>query len=254
MSVVLTIYDGWAELVLNRPARRNAIDGMMACQLRDALQAIEQDVGIRAVVLRGADGAFCSGLDVKAFNADPSPAWLAEFPAVWDDVHTRLLASRQVLIVVLEGYAINGGAALALAGDLLVCGASAFLQIGEIAIGMAAPRNAAWLALRHGEAVAARLCLLGDRVAAPELLRLGLATEVVDDAATVQRACELAGRISAYQADAVHRIKTGMRAATMQMPAASWLAACARSDPLTGSRGGSDIGVPDTLRAPPGID
>lgn len=234
MSAVLVhVHDGgWAELVLNRPERRNAIEGTLAQAMRDALDVLERDAGVRAVVLRGANAAFCSGLDLKAFGEQPAPAWVAQFPALWDEVHTQLLSSRKAWVVALERYAINGGAALALAGDLMVCGESAFLQVGEVALAMAAPRNAAWLALRHGEAVAARLCLLGERLPARELLRLGLASEVTADADVVGRARAMARTIGSYPAQGVAGIKSAMRAASMRMPADQWLTACARFDPL----------------------
>lgn len=229
-AVLLELHEGWAELILNRPERKNAIDGTLARAMHEALGRIEGDGSLRAVVLRGANGAFCSGLDVKSFNEQPQPSWVSEFPVLWDTVHTQLLASRKVWVAGLERYAINGGAALALSGDLMVCGSGAFLQIGEIAIGMSAPRNAAWLALRHSEAVAARVCLLGDRIAATELLRLGIATEVVDDDKVVERACAIARTVAAFPAASVAAVKSGMRAATMQMPPEQWLAACAKAD------------------------
>jgi len=231
-AVLLHVHEGWAELILNRAERKNAVDGTLAQAMHQALEQLAQDESVRAVVLRGAEGAFCSGLDVKAFNTEPAPAWKAGFAAVWESVHNQLLASRQVLIVALERYAINAGAALALAGDLMVSGQGAFLQVGEIGIGMAAPRNAAWLALRHSEAVAARVCLLGDRIAGPELLRLGIATEVVEDAQVVARAQAMAQALAAFPAHSVHAIKSGMRAATIQMPANQWMAACAKADAL----------------------
>ena len=153
MSAVLThVHDGgWAELVLNRPERRNAIEGTLAQAMHEALDALERNDDVRAVVLRGANAAFCSGLDLKAFGEQPAPDWVAKFPALWDQVHTQLFGSRKAWIVALERYAINGGAALALAGDLMVCGESAFLQVGEVSLGMAAPRNiksAYWSDLR----------------------------------------------------------------------------------------------------------
>lgn len=212
--VLLQRHAGWAELVLNRPARRNAVDMSLARALGDAIETLAADDSVRAVLLRGADGAFCSGLDLQALQAEPGG--LAAFAPVWERVHLGLLHSRKAWIVALERHAINGGAALALAGDLLVCGAGAFLQIGEVRLGMAAPRNADWLALRHAEAVAARLCLLGDRVPAPELLRLGIATELVDDAEVLDRARGLAATIGGFPADGVAAIKGGMRAATMR--------------------------------------
>ncbi|WP_418320092.1 enoyl-CoA hydratase/isomerase family protein [Piscinibacter sakaiensis] len=233
-AVILEKHQGWCELILNRPEKKNAVEGSLAAALLEAVATIEKDDDIRCVLLRGAGGAFCSGFDTKEFGATPKPQWLAEFPALWESVHTALVSSRKVWIVGLERYAINGGASLALAGDLMVCGRSAFLQVGEIAIGMAAPRNAAWLALRHTEAVAARLCLTGDRIAADDLVRLGIATEQVDDDQVLDRARERARAIGGYPAHSVAAVKSGMRAASMLMPAGEWMKACARHDPLSG--------------------
>jgi enoyl-CoA hydratase/carnithine racemase len=101
-------------------------------------------------------------------------------------------------VVALEKYAINAGAALALAAPVVVAGETSFLQVGELAIGVAAPMCAAWLHLRHSPAVADRLIYLADRVPAPELLRLGIVSEVVPDADVLTRACEIADRIASY--------------------------------------------------------
>ena len=74
-------HDGWAELVLNRPERRNAIDGLLADALLAHLTSLRADESVRALVLRGEGGALCSGLDLKAFNAEPPPEWLPRFAA-----------------------------------------------------------------------------------------------------------------------------------------------------------------------------
>lgn len=218
-------HTGWAELTLNRPAQRNAIDLAMARALGDAIANLEADDGVQVVVLRGAAGAFSSGLDLKAIQAHPDPAGVS-FAELWLRVHQGLMTSGKVWIVALERHAINGAAALAIAGDWLVCGESAFLQIAEIKLGMAAPRNVAWLALRHSEAVAARLCLLGDRVGAAELLRLGIATEVRPDDAVVARARELAQTVSAYPASGIAAVKRGLRAAHTRRAPGEWFDAC----------------------------
>lgn len=60
-TTLIEIHDGWAELVLNRPERKNAIDGVLAQSLHEALQVLERDASVRAVVLRGAGGAFVPG-------------------------------------------------------------------------------------------------------------------------------------------------------------------------------------------------
>jgi enoyl-CoA hydratase/carnithine racemase len=228
-------HDGWAELVLNRPERRNAIDGLLADGLLAHLTALRADEGVRAIVLRGEGGALCSGLDLKAFNAEPAPEWLPRFAETWHAVHLALLQCPQVLVVALERFAINGGAALAIAGDLLVVGQGAYLQVAEVQIGMAAPKNLAWLALRHGEALAARLALLGDRWDAEQLLRQGIASEVVADDQVAERARAIAQRIAGFPPQGPLRIKSGLRAASLRMAAGEWFDAVARNDPLAGA-------------------
>ena len=155
--------DGWAEIVLNRPARRNAINGPLGERLADAFRAANADDGVQAVLFRGAEGAFCSGLDLKGFNADPPPEWLPRFNAIWRAAHKAIFDCQKPIVAALERYAINGGAALALAADLLIAGETAFLQVGEVKMGMAAPYNMAWLRLRHSENVAAKLTITGRR-------------------------------------------------------------------------------------------
>ncbi len=182
------------DIVLNRPDRRNAVTRALAQELKAAIQRAAGDSDIRAIVLRGAGSCFCSGMDLKAAGED-----LAQEPReAWTEVHAAIYECQTPIIVALERFAINVGAALVLGADLTVCGESAFLQVSEIAMGVAAPMNQAWLHLRHSPAVAARVTLVGDRIPAAELLRLGLVSEVVADADVVTRAHELADRIASH--------------------------------------------------------
>lgn len=212
MEAELIDHGSWAELVMNRPERKNAITGPFGIAMADRLDDVADNPHIQALVLRGAGGAFCSGLDLKEFNADPPPHWLGDFPSIWRGVHRRLFDCPVPIVGALERYAINGGAALALACDLLIVGEGAFLQVGEVQIGMAAPYNLAWLALRHSEPVAARLALVGDRHAGGELAALGIATESTADDAVLDTARALAARLAGFPIGAPARIKRGLRA------------------------------------------
>ena len=205
-------HDGWAEVVLNRPERRNAINGPLGERLADAFRAANADDGVQAVLLRGAEGAFCSGLDLKGFNADPPPEWLPRFNAIWRCAHKAIFECEKPVVAALERYAINGGAALALAADLLIAGETAFLQVGEVKMGMAAPYNMAWLRLRHSENVAAKLTITGRRFPGRELAELGVAYEAVPDDAVVETARELTSTLAAYPEGALARIKATLRA------------------------------------------
>ena len=217
---------------LNRPERRNALIGPLAIQLADAIEAVSTDDSVTVIALGGTGGAFCSGLDLKAFNLDPPPDWVAGFSQLWRRVHRALFDSPCIVVGALERAAVNGGAALALACDFLVAGDHAFLQVGEIQQGMAAPMNTAWLRLRHSEAVAARVALLGDRIHGPELVSLGLAHASVADDQVWEAALELAGRLAAHDPAGARRIKTAIRRTGIDDDAASWFQRPLDADPL----------------------
>ena len=202
----------WGEVMLNRPERKNAITGPFGEQLADALEELQQDQQVQALLLHGAGGAFCSGLDLNAFNAEPEPAWVAGFQASWRRAHNALFNCNKPIIGALERYAINGGAALAIACDYLIAGEQAFLQVGEVQIGMAAPYNMAWLNLRHSERVIAEVTLIGDRLPAAELVRLGLANESVADDQVLLTARALCQRFADFPVGTPQKIKIGMRA------------------------------------------
>lgn len=226
--------DRVAHLILNRPARRNALVGPMATLLADTIVELNADPELTVVVLRGAEGAFCSGLDLKEFGKDPQPKWVATFSDEWRRAHRALYDSDKIIVGALERAAVNGGAALALACDFLIAGRDSFLQVGEIQQGMPAPMNMAWLRLRHSEALAARVTLLGDRLGGDELVRLGIAYASVADEDVVTAAGELADRLAAHEPSGVHRIKSMLRRAGFAGSAEDWFAKAVAADPLTG--------------------
>lgn len=207
-NVTTEISNGVAVITLNRPERKNAITGPLLDELASAVRTAGADTAVEAVVLSGAGGAFCSGLDLREYNADPPHPWLAGAADSLRDAHVALATCPAPVVVALERYAINGGAALALAGDLVVAGQSAWLQVGEISLGMAAPNNLAWLLARHSLATTLRVVLRGDRMDGPTLVQLGLAHEVVPDDAVLHRAVDLAREIAGHPAGAGRNLKT----------------------------------------------
>ena len=204
------VHDGWGELVLSRVHRRNALTGLMAAGLRAGLADLLAG-GARAILLRGDGGAFCSGLDVDAFTAKPPPGWLTTWPGDWAAFHRDLYRCPAVIVGALERFAINGGASLALACDMLVVGAGAYLLVGEAAIGMQAPMNVAWLRLRTSEAIAAQLCFGAGRMTGADLYRLGLANKVVADGEVDAEARALAVRLAGYPGAGLAAIKAALR-------------------------------------------
>ena len=69
----------WGEVMMNRPERKNAITGPFGEQLAQAFEELQQDSEVQTILLYGAGGAFCSGLDLNAFNAEPERIGLLVF-------------------------------------------------------------------------------------------------------------------------------------------------------------------------------
>ena len=206
----LDIHEGWAEIIIERPDRRNSLIPPLAGEIRDYIEQLNEDDNISAIVLRGEGGYFCSGIDLKALQAAPPPPWAGKDVGDVRSMHMALYRCKKPVIAALEKFAINAGASLAFACDLIVAGETAFLQIGEIQQGVSIPMNAAWLKIKTTEFQAARLAFLGDRVKAPELLRLGLISECVSDDSVVERCNEIAATIAGYPAGAAIAIKQSL--------------------------------------------
>ena len=202
----------WGEITLNRPETKNAINGPLGIGLSEAFDEVSADQSVQAVLLKGAEGAFCSGLDLNDFNASPPPSWLPDFQKIWRQAHRAIYNCPIPIVVALERYAINGGAALALAADYLVAGEQSFLQVGEVKIGMAAPYNMAWMSLRHPESVIAEVALIGDKLGTEDMMRLKLVNRIALDNEVVQSARTVCETIGGYPKGATRKLKNSLRA------------------------------------------
>ena len=220
--VEVTQQDGWTEVALNDPATRNAITGPMVESLIEVLKQSEEDSNSQLVMLRGSEGAFCSGLNLKQFNADPPPEWLPRFQTLWRSLHVAMYEFKKPIVVALERFAINGGSALALAGDLLVAGEDSYLQVGEVTQGMQAAFNVAWLSLRHSESAKAQLTLTGRRFFGTDLVRLGIALEAPPTKEVVNRTSELCSELAAYPNSAVANMKKAISSYREQSDGENW--------------------------------
>ncbi len=210
--VNLTIKDGLATVELNRPHRKNAIIGPMMDELAAAVTVASEDPTVRAVLLCGSEGAFCSGIDLKEVNVEPRPEWLSTQPQSLRDAHVALAKCPHPIIVAMERFAINGGAAFALAGDIVIAGDDDFIQVGEVKLGMLAPNNLAWLSARYSPATVLQIVLTGDRIYGKRMVELGLAYESVSSDQVLARATELAAQIAGYPEGAAAGLKKAVLA------------------------------------------
>lgn len=188
-----------ATISLDRPERRNAVDGPTAAMLRAAFERFESDDALKVAVLTGAGGQFCSGADLSAM-ADPAtrnaiePTGRAPGPMG----PTRMDFAKPVIAAV-EGYAVAGGLELALMCDLRVAARGAVFGVFCRRFGVPLiDGGTVRLPRIVGMGRALDMILTGRAVAAGEALAMGLANRVVEDGTALAQAQSLAAQIAAF--------------------------------------------------------
>jgi enoyl-CoA hydratase len=187
-------------ITLDRPDRRNAVDGPMAEALADAVRAAERDDTVRAIVLTGAGGAFCAGNDLKAMAAGDFPMPTVDGPPPM--AVTRTPPAKPVIAAV-EGYCFGGGFELALWADLRV--ASTTAEFGTLNLAQGLPcLDAATVRLPRlvGQGRALDILLTARRVPAEEALACGLIDRLTGPGEALERALELAAAVARLPVEA----------------------------------------------------
>lgn len=203
-----------ASLRLSRPETLNALDRELVDALGDALARVSSDGEIRAVVLAGAGGAFCSGVDLKeAMAAIGRDEGLGERLAGFHRVIRLIAGAEKPIIAAVDGAAVGFGADLALACDLRVLSDRAYLQEKFVNIGLMPDGGGTFhLPRLIGVGRALELLLLGERIDAELAKSLGLANRVVEAAALDATAIELAQKLAEGPPLALAAIKRTLRA------------------------------------------
>lgn len=213
--VSYTVRDGVADVRLDRPDKRNALDPAMFGGLVQVGERLRADPTVRAVVLSGNGQSFCAGLDFAAFgemttgeHALPDAADPAGGPAqalgqraahVWTELPAPVIAA-------LHGHAYGGGLQIALGADIRLAAPDTRLSVMEIAWGLVPDMTGTQtLPELVGRDVAMELTLTGRVVDAAEAAQLGLVTRTEDDPFTA--AVALAQDIAGKNPDAVRDAK-----------------------------------------------
>jgi enoyl-CoA hydratase/carnithine racemase len=210
--------DGRVAVVrMNRPARRNALSIEFMRTLTRTAEALRDESEVDVVLLTGGGGWFSAGADLK----DEARWSIADKPLVeqreigqtgyrmaraWEELP-------QITIAAIEGYAIGGGLALALACDWRVLAEGAFISLPEIGLGIpltwgTLPR----LIALGGPARAKRLAILCERIGAQESLQMGLVDYVVADGETLAQARRVSARVLEMPRAAVRMTKETVNA------------------------------------------
>jgi enoyl-CoA hydratase/carnithine racemase len=214
--VTVTIADGVADVRLNRPDKRNALDPAMFAGLVGAGERLKSEPGLRAVVLSGAGPDFCAGLDFGSFRAmrdgerlsaqadlppghGPARATGQRAAYVWTEIPVPVIAA-------VTGNALGGGLQIALGADIRIVTPDARLSVLEIRWGLVPDMTGTQLLPELvGRDVAKELTFTGRMVRGEEAVALGLATRVDPD--PYQAAHELARSIAGRSPHAIRAAK-----------------------------------------------
>ena len=200
-TVLLEQAGAVATVTINRPDRRNALDGATKVALLEALAAFSADATIRAVVLTGAGSAFCVGQDLAehaaALRADPTTA----FDTVdehYGPIVMLLTTMPKPVIAAVSGACVGAGLGLALACDLRVLSSSAKFGTAFTAIGLTCDTGlSSTLTRAVGQSRASELMLLGETFGTEQALAWGISGSVAEPDDVLARAQDLAKRLAA---------------------------------------------------------
>jgi enoyl-CoA hydratase/carnithine racemase len=216
-SVIIEQEGPIAVVRMNRPARRNALSIEFMRTLTRTAEALRDEVATDVVLLTGGGGSFSAGADLK-----DEERWSIASKSLVDQREIAQTGYRmaraweelpQITIAAIEGYAIGGGLALALACDWRVLAEDAFISLPEIGLGIpltwgTLPR----LIALGGPARAKRLTILCERIGAQDALQMGFVDYVAARGAALEQARQVAARVLEMPRAAVRMSKETVNA------------------------------------------
>lgn len=214
--ITVTSDDGVGTITIDRPQRFNSLDVRTAQDLRRAALALARDEHVRVVVLRGVNGVFCSGADLKYIrsggqnddlgylqpDAREVPTGYGEiFKQILEYLHSTISEIRRAakpFVAAVDGVAAAGGFGLAMCCDLVVASERSWFEWAYSRTGLTGAESSTFflpriIGLRH----ALELVLLNPRLTAADARRMGLVTDVYPDAEFDARVAALAERLAA---------------------------------------------------------
>ena len=200
---------------LNRPQKRNAINGQMHLDLQAVCRELAEDFDTRVVILGGEGAAFSSGADTSEWGQPGSEneLGLRHASGIGSRTSAALEGLDQIVIAAVHGFAVGGAVVLAVCCDLRVAGQSSWFSIPEVELGIPLSWNALpRLAREMGFARALELTVTCERFSAQQAHQYGLVTHLAADGEEMQTARDLAARIVAMPPLPVALTKATMKA------------------------------------------
>lgn len=183
--IVTEVRDAVGTITIDRRERFNSLDVETARELRKAGLRMARDTAVRAVVLRGAGGVFCSGADLKDIRG-ASPSYGDAFKEILEYIHSTISEIRRApkpFLAAVDGIAAAGGFGLAMSCDLVLASERAAFEWAYAKTGLTGAESSTFLLPRLiGLRRSFELLLLNPRIDAARALEIGLITAVVPSA------------------------------------------------------------------------
>ncbi len=200
---------GLARITLNRPEKRNALDGELIGELGEALARAAADDQVRVVVLAGAGADFCSGADLEAVrrSTERGPLENMDDARRMADVFLQMRRHPRPIVAAVRGRALAGGCGLATACDMILSAESAQFGYPEVNVGFLPAMVMAILRRSVGEKRAFELITGGKAITARAALEAGLVNCVFADAEFDAEVERFARELAAKSASALRMAK-----------------------------------------------
>ena len=204
-NILVAIHGSVALIRLNRPKVLNALNSALIAELNIALDLLEKDPGIGALVVTGSDKAFAAGADIKELQAlTYMDAYLSDTIASWE----RLSYFRKPAIAAVAGFALGGGCELAMMCDIILAAENAKFGQPEIKLGILPGAGGTQRLTRLvGKSKAMEMCLTGRMMDAQEAERAGLVSRVVPVETLLDEAMRVAEFIASMSLPIAMQIK-----------------------------------------------
>ncbi|SRR5579883_717582 len=194
-----------ATVALNRPKVLNALNLELMTELVDCLEALDQNAGVRAIVLTGNERAFAAGADIKEMaDATAVEMLYRDQFARWD----RIRKIKTPIIAAVSGFALGGGCELMMHCDIIIASETARIGQPEILIGvMPGAGGTQRLTRAVGKGLAMEMVLTGRQITGEEAMKAGLVNKVVPVEFYLEEAQRLARTIAEQPPVAVRLAK-----------------------------------------------
>ena len=195
-----------ATLTLNRPDRRNALNDVMQDEIGDAIEEVENDDGVRVLIVTGAGRAFCAGGDLEQLRGGSEPGtWVTDNV---DDIRRAFKRTQRFMlglqrmekpvIAMVNGAAVGAGFDLACGCDIRIGSPRAQFMVAYVRIGLFPGFGGTWLYPRMLGSIgkAAEMLFTGDFLEAEEAHRLGFLNQLVPEEELESATWEMARKIA----------------------------------------------------------